>query len=59
MQEMVAILAARFYREAETGLSDQMGVAEMAQMAYTKAWPVRVTDQMGPYIRRVGWRHVA
>jgi hypothetical protein len=59
LQEMVAILAARFYREAETGLTDQMGVAELGIMAYTKAWPIRVVDQMGPYIRRVGWRHVA
>jgi hypothetical protein len=59
MQEAVAILAARFYREAETGLADQIGVAELGSMIYTKAWPVRVTDLLHVYKRVVGWRHVA
>jgi hypothetical protein len=60
LQECAAILAARFYREAETGLNDQIGVAaELSTMVYTKAWPVRVTEQIQPFIRRVGWRHVA
>lgn len=59
MQEAVAILTARFYREAETGLTDQIGVAELATMVYTKAWPIRVTETLDIYKRRVGWRHVA
>ncbi|MFA5416889.1 MAG: hypothetical protein WC341_00385 [Bacteroidales bacterium] len=59
MVEAVTILAIRFYREAETGLVDQIGVAELATMVYTKAWPVRVTDLLQIYKRRVGWRYVA
>ena len=59
MVEAITILAARFYREAETGLSDQMGVAELGNMVYTKAWPVRVTDLLPIYARSVGWNHVA
>jgi hypothetical protein len=59
MVEAVSILAARFYREAETGLTDQMGVAELATMVYTKAWPIRVTDLLSVYQRHVGWRHTA
>jgi len=59
MREAVAILAVRFYREAETGLADQIGVAELTQMVYTRAIPVRVANIMEIYKRRVGWRHVA
>lgn len=59
LQEMITLLTIRFYREAETGLNDAMGVAELAQMVYTKVWPIRVTEQMQPYVRRVGWRNVA
>ena len=59
MQEAVTILAVRFYREAETGLADQMGVAELAQMIYTKALPIRVAYIHEFYKRRVGWRYVA
>lgn len=59
LQEAVAILAIRFYREAETGLADQMGVAELGQLMYTKALPVRVQEIMQVYKRNVGWRHVA
>lgn len=59
MQEAVAILTARFYREAETGLADQMGVAEMGMNVYTKSWPIRVENLAQTYIRRVGWRYCA
>ena len=59
MQEAVAILAVRFYREAETGLADQMGVAELGTMVYTKALPVRVATLAEFYRRKVGWRHVS
>lgn len=59
MQEAVAILVARFYREAETGLSDQIGVAELSTMIYTRAMPVRVSNILEFYKRRVGWRYVA
>lgn len=59
LQDMVALLAIRYYREAETGLSDSIGVAELSTMVYTKAWPTRVLENMQPYIRRVGWRLVS
>ena len=59
MQEAVTILVARFYREAETGLADAIGVAELSQMIYTKAIPVRVANIAEIYKRRVGWRNVA
>jgi hypothetical protein len=59
MVEAVTILVARFYREAETGLADQMGVAELGTMVYTKAWPIRVQETMKLYQRTVGWRHVS
>lgn len=59
MIEAVTILAARFYREAETGLADQIGVAELGTNIYTKAWPIRVNDLAQIYMRRVGWRYTA
>ncbi len=59
LQEAVTILAVRFYREAETGLADQIGVAELATMVYSKAMPVRVAMIAEFYRRKVGWRHCA
>ena len=59
MVEAVTILVARFYREAETGLGDAIGVAELGSMVYTKAWPIRVKETAEYYRRKVGWRHVA
>lgn len=59
LQELAAILAVRFYREAETGLTDQIGVAELSTMSYTRSWPVRVQEKIQNYKRRVGWRRVA
>lgn len=56
LQDLVTILAVRYYREEETGLTDAIGVAELATMVYTKAWPVRVIEGLQPYMRRVGWR---
>jgi len=57
--DAATILAIRYYREAEGGLSDAIGIAELASMVYTKAWPVRVLDALQPYVRLVGWRHIA
>jgi hypothetical protein len=59
LQELAAILAVRFYREAETGLTDQIGVAELGTMSYTRSWPVRVQEKIQNFKRRVGWRRVA
>ena len=57
MIDAVSILTIRFYREAESGLTDQIGVAELATMIYTIAWPRRVTDLLELYVRRCGWYH--
>lgn len=59
MQEAVTLLAIRFYREAETGVTDQIGVAELSTMIYTKAIPARVSALAEFYKRRAGWRYVA
>jgi hypothetical protein len=57
--DVTTLLAIRFYREAESGLTDAIGVAELAQMVYTKAWPTRVIEMLQPYKRFVGWRFAA
>ncbi len=54
--EIATILCARFYKEAETGLNDTIGVAELATLIYTKAWPIRVLEMLEPFKRVVGWR---
>lgn len=59
LQEAVSTLAVRLYREAETGLGDQIGVAELSTLVYTKSLPVRVGHILEYYRRKVGWRHVA
>ena len=58
LQEICALLAIRFYRESETGLSDVIGVPELGILQYTKAWPSRVESQLDTFIRRQGWNHV-
>ena len=58
IMETAAILAIRYYKEAESGLADSIGIAELATTIYTKAWPVRVLDNLQPFIRKVGWRYV-
>jgi hypothetical protein len=55
--EICTVLSARFYREYEGGLADVMGLAEIGQMVYTKAWPSRVVDQLDTFIRREGWNY--
>lgn len=57
--EVATLLTIRFYKEAESGLGDAIGVAEMATMIYTKSWPVRALDMLNPFMRRVGWSYVA
>jgi hypothetical protein len=56
-QEICTLLAVRFYREAETGFSDVIGVAELATKIYTKAWPLRVEYQLDTFIRKQGWNY--
>lgn len=54
--ELTTLLTARFYREAESGLSDAIGVAELGQLIYTKSWPIRFIEMLNPYIRVTPWR---
>jgi len=53
--EAVTVMAGRFYREAEGGLNDSIGVADLGMLFYTKAIPVRVKEMLIPYKRVVGW----
>ena len=56
--EAATVLAVRFWREAQSGLADVIGVAEIGQLIYTKAWPVLVLDMLQPFMRRMPWRGV-
>ena len=56
IQEVATMLAIRYYREAESGLQDSIGVAELTQLVFTKAWPTRALDLLRPYMRRTSWR---
>lgn len=53
--EVVTVLAVRLYREAQTGMSDAVGVAELGTMTYTKALPARVRDVVRQYQRIAPW----
>jgi hypothetical protein len=53
--EAVTVLAVRFYREGETGLTDSIGVAELGTLTYTKALPVRVKETIRQYQRTAPW----
>lgn len=54
--EAATILAIRYYREAQTGLTDQIGVADLGVLLYTKAMPDRVRLLLQPYTRLQPWR---
>lgn len=53
--EAATVMTIRFHREARTGMSDAVGVAELGMLTYTKAWPVRVTEMLAPFRRVVPW----
>jgi hypothetical protein len=53
--EAATVLAARYYREAEGGLTDAMGIVEIGQLVYTKALPARVADMLKPFKRKIPW----
>ena len=54
-KEAATVLAVRYYKEVKSGLGDTIGVAELGQLVYTKAWPQRVLDLIAPYRRVVPW----
>lgn len=49
--ENVTVLAARFYKEAEGGLTDSVGIAELGTLTFTKAMPQRVVAGFQNYRR--------
>ncbi len=53
--DAATLLGVRYYKEAQSGLSDSIGVAELGTLVYTKAWPVRVREMLQPYKRIVPW----
>lgn len=53
--EAATLMAGRYYREEESGITDVIGVAELGQLIYTKAMPVRVKVMLAPFVRVVGW----
>lgn len=55
LQEAATVLTVRYYREAEGGLSDAIGLAETGSIIYSKAMPARVVQLLQPYIRPVAW----
>lgn len=52
---IATVMAVRLYREERTGLTDQIGVAELFTFAYTKAMPQRVVKMLEPYKRNLPW----
>lgn len=46
----------RFFRENQTGLTDQIGVADIGVLLFTKAMPDRIRQMLQPYVRPVPWR---
>ena len=53
LMEAVTLLAARMYREDESGLTDAMGIAELGTLQYTKALPERYVANVEKYLRPV------
>lgn len=53
LTEAVTLLAARMYREDESGVTDAMGIAELGTLQYTKALPERYVANVEKYLRPV------
>lgn len=53
--ELATLLAGRFYREDEGGLTDAIGVAEIGSVIYTRALPQRFEKMIQNYKRIVPW----
>jgi len=58
IQDAATVLTIRYWREAQSGLNDSIGVAELGELIYTKAIPVRVVDMLQPYMRVVPWQAI-
>lgn len=53
--DAATILAARLYREGESGLSDAVGISEFGVITYSKAFPARLLRMIQSYSRVVPW----
>jgi len=53
--ELVTMLAIRYFREDESGLTDAIGIAELGTLTYTQALPERFRVGIQPFMRRVPW----
>ncbi len=53
--EAATVLAGRYYKEAQAGVTDVVGVAELGVLKYAKATPVRVERLLRPYRRVLPW----
>jgi hypothetical protein len=52
---LVDLMVMRFYRETESGLSDAVGLSDLATATYTKALPARLALMIKPFVRTVPW----
>lgn len=50
-----SVLAARYYKEGKTGLTDVIGMSELGTAQYVKAVPLEVKVLLAPYERPVPW----
>lgn len=53
--EVATVLAARYFKEASTGLSDSIGTVELGIVSYTKTMPARVKAIMDKWQRVQPW----
>lgn len=53
--QAATVWAARAFKEAATGLTDQIGIDELGILSYVKAMPTIVEKSLQPYMRIVPW----
>lgn len=55
--DLATVMTIRLYKEARSGLGDSIGVAELGELVYTKAFPQRVLEMLNiaNYARIAPW----
>lgn len=55
--DVATVMTIRLYKEARSGLGDTIGVAELGELVYTKAFPQRVLEMLNiaNYARTAPW----
>jgi len=53
--EAATVLAARYFKEASTGLADGIGLAEVGIITYSKVMPVRIKQKLDAWQRVTPW----